>query len=113
MKKRVEILSRSSTGDPYTVKFYIDGNTISSFCTCPAGEYRKLCKHVMRMISGDNSILYDSNQKVILDEISSLLEKTTIPSLLSELNESEILLRKAQRNAKRAKKALEKAVLRK
>ena len=110
-KNPIEILSKSSSGNPYTVRFYIDENTISAFCSCPAGEHRKLCKHIMRMINGDDSVLYDSNQKMILDEISSHLQNTTIPSLLSELNESEIRLKKAQENAKKAKKNIEKIIL--
>ena len=65
------------------------------------------------MIDGDDSILYDSNQKMILDEILSHLQNTTISLLLSELNESEILLKKAQKNAKKAKKNLEKIILHK
>ena len=95
------------------VRFYIDGDVISAFCSCPAGEHRKLCKHVMQIINGDDSILYDRNQKAIFDQICSHLQETTIPSLLSELSKSEILLRKAQKNVRKAKKALEKVVLRK
>ena len=107
----VEILAKGSSDNPYTVRFYLEENRIAAFCSCPAGENRKLCKHVIRMISGDDSILYDDIQKMILNEITSRLQKTTIPPLLSELSESEILLKKAQQNAGRAKKALEKAVL--
>ena len=112
-KSHIEILSKSSSGNPYTVRFYIDENTISAFCSCPAGDHRKLCKHVMRMINGDDSILYDSSQKTILDEICSHLQRTSIPSLLSELRESEILLKKAQKDAKKVKKNLEKVILQK
>jgi len=112
-KSHIEILSKSSSGNPYTVRFYIDENSISAFCSCPAGDHRKLCKHVMRMINGDDSILYDSSQKAILNEICSHLKTTTIPSLFSELSESEILLKKAQKNVRKAKKAFEKAVLKK
>lgn len=112
-KKHVDILAKSSSGDSYTVRFYIEEDGISAFCSCPAGEHRKLCKHVIRMINGDDSILYDSSQKKILDEICSHLQKTTIPSLLSELSESEILLDKARKNVEKMKKALEKAVLKK
>lgn len=109
----IEILSKSSSRNPYTVRFYIEENEISAFCSCPAGENRKLCKHVMRIINGDDSILYDSSQKTILDEICSHLQRTSIPSLLSELRESEIFLKKAQKDAKKAKKALEKVVIKK
>ena len=113
IKSPIEILSKSSSGNPYLVRFYIEENTISAFCSCPAGEHRKLCKHIMQMISGDDSILYDSNQKIILDEVLSHLQKTTISVLLSELNESEAFLKKAQMNAKKAKKNLEKVILHK
>lgn len=109
----IEILSKSSSGNPYTVRFYIEENEISAFCSCPAGQNRKLCKHVMRIINGDDSILYDSNQKKVFIKIGYHLQKTTIPFLLSELNESEILLENAQKNAKKAKKAFEKVVLKK
>lgn len=113
IKKHIELLARSSSDAPYTVRFYIEENGISAFCSCPAGDHRKLCKHVIRMINSDDSILYDSNQKSILDEICLHLQKTTIPSLLSELNESEVLLDKAKKNVEKMKKALEKAVLKK
>ena len=112
-KNRVEILAKSSSGDPYTVRFYLEENEISAFCSCPAGDNRKLCKHVMRIITGDDSILYDSNQQEIFMKIASHLQRTSIPLLLSELNESEILLEEAKKNAKKAKTALEKVILKK
>lgn len=109
----ISILSKSSSGNPYTVKFYIEENTISAFCSCPAGEYRMLCKHVLKMINGDESILNDSTQKHLLSQIASHMNNTAIPTLLSELDKSEKLLSKAQRDAKKAKKNLEKAILQK
>jgi uncharacterized Zn finger protein len=112
-KSAIEILSKSSSADPYTVKFYIDENAISAFCSCPAGEHRKLCKHVIGMINGDDSILYDISQKTALDEICSHLQRTKIPLLLSELSESETLLKNAQKNVERAKKNIAKVILHK
>ncbi|MCK5173095.1 MAG: SWIM zinc finger family protein [Planctomycetes bacterium] len=107
----IEILAKSSSGNPYTVRFYLEEDGISAFCSCPAGDHRKLCKHVIRLINGDDSILYDGNQKQILLDISTHLQGTAIPVLLSELNESEILLENARKNARKAKKTLEKVVL--
>jgi hypothetical protein len=107
----VEILVRSSSGDPYTVRFYLDENKISAFCSCPAGVYRMLCKHIMCLVSGDDSILYDTTQKTLMEQVGSYLQKTTIPLLLSKLNQAELLLEKAQQKAKKAKKNLEKAIL--
>lgn len=113
MSNYIEILAKSSLGNPYTVRFYLEENEISAFCSCPAGDNRKLCKHVKRIIAGDDSILFDSNQKNIFLKIGSHLERTTIPILLSKLSESEIVLENAQKNFKKAKKALEMAVIKK
>ena len=110
-ENHIEIFVKSSSGDPYTVKFYFDENKISAFCSCPAGIYHMLCKHVMRLISDDDSILYDKSQKVFMKQISSYMQKTNIPSLLCELNESEMLLDKARQEVKKAKKNIEKAIL--
>jgi len=108
----VKVLAISSSGDPYTAIFYLEDNEIAAFCSCPAGENRRLCRHVIRIMNGDDSILYDSSQKEGLMTVAHHLQKTTVPFLLSELNESETRLQEAEKNAKRAKKALEKAVLR-
>lgn len=110
-ENNIEILVKSSSGDPYIVSFYIDKNDISATCSCPAGIYRKLCKHITCLISGDDSILYDKNHKKIMEQIVYHLQRTTIPSLLCESNESEITLKKAQKQAKKAKKDLEEAVI--
>jgi len=109
----VEVLAKSSSGDPYTVRFHLDENDLSAFCSCPAGIYLRLCKHIIQIISDDDSILYDSSQKKLMKQINTHLQKTNIPSLLSELNKSEALLISAQQRAKKAKINLEKAILRK
>ena len=113
MGESVKILSKSSSGDPYTVTFYIEENTISAFCSCPAGEHRKLCKHVLQLIDGNESMLYDSNQKPILDRVCSHLQNTSIPPLLSGLCDKEALLKEIQRDVKKAKKSIEKIILQK
>ena len=109
----IEILAKSSSGDPYTVRFQLNENDLSAFCSCPAGIYLRLCKHIIQIISDDDSILYDSSQKRLMKQINTQLQKTNIPSLLSELKKSEALLINAQQRAKEAKINLEKAILRK
>ncbi|MFA5292508.1 MAG: hypothetical protein WC496_05670 [Phycisphaerae bacterium] len=112
--KNIEILAKSSSSDThYTVSFCFEENKIAVFCSCPAGDNRKLCKHVRQIIAGNDSILYDKNQKGELEEISNLLQKTQIPLLLSEINKSEELLEKTKMNIEKAKKNLEKAILNK
>lgn len=113
MGESVKILSKSSSGNPYTVTFFLEENTISAFCSCPAGEHRKLCKHVLQMLDSNDSILYDSSQKPILARISSHLQSTSIPPLLSGLCDKETLLKKMQDEVKKAKKSIEKILLHK
>jgi hypothetical protein len=109
----IEILSKSSSGNPYNVRFYLEANRVSAFCSCPAGENRKLCKHIIQIINGEDSILFDINQKNLMSEVVSHLRNTNIPHLISDLRENEILLEKAQENVKKAKKTLEKGILKK
>ena len=112
--KKLEILAKSSSSDtPYTVEWYLEGNKASAFCSCPAGDNRKLCKHVKQIIAGDGSILYDENQKNELEAIRNHLSKTAIPLLLSELEKSESLLEEAKRDVEKAKKNLGNAILNK
>jgi hypothetical protein len=114
IKKHIELLAKSSSSDtPYTVKCYLEGNKMTFFCSCRAGDNRMLCKHVRKIVSGDDSILYDRNQKDELDEISNHLQKTQIPFLLLEMNKCEDLLEEAKRNVEKAKKNLESVILNK
>jgi uncharacterized Zn finger protein len=111
-KERIEILAKSSSSDiPYTVEWHLEENKISVFCSCPAGDNRMLCKHVRKIIAGDDSILYDKSQKDELEKISNYLQKTQIPLLLSEIVKNEDLLERAKANMERAKKALANMIL--
>ena len=109
----IEILVKSTSGDPYTVSFHIDKNDISASCSCPAGIYRMLCKHIIHLISDDDTILYDRNQKKLMRQIYTHLQKTNIPLLFSKWKESEELLKRVQQNAKKSKRNLEKAIIQK
>jgi uncharacterized Zn finger protein len=111
-KEHIEILAKSSSSDtPYNISCYLEENKISVFCSCPAGDNRLLCKHVRKIIAGDDSILYDRNQKNELEKISNHLQKTQISSLLLEVKKSEDLLEEAKRNVEKAKKNLGNAIL--
>ena len=110
--KKVEILAKSSSSEtPYTVECYLGENKISVHCSCPAGDNRLLCKHVRKIVSGDESILYDRNQKREIEEIRNHLSGTEILLLLSELDKHESLLEEAKRNIEKAKKNLSKSIL--
>jgi len=112
--KKLEILAKSSSSEiPYSVECYLEENKISVFCSCPAGDNRMLCKHVRKIIAGDDSILFNKNQKNVFEAIRNHLTGTTIPSHLSELERSEQLLEEAKRNVEKAKKNLGNVILNK
>ncbi len=114
VKENIEIVVKSSSSDTtYTISCYFEENKISVFCSCPAGDNRKLCKHVRQIIAGNDSILYDKSQKDKLEKICNHLQKTQIPLLLSEIDKSEDLLEKTKRNIEKAKKNLENLILNK
>jgi hypothetical protein len=113
-KELIEILAKSSSSStPYAVRCYLEENKISVFCSCRAGDNRILCKHVRQIIAGDDSILYDRNQKNELEKISKHLQKTQIPLFLLEIKKSEDLLEEAKRNVEKSKKNLENVILNK
>jgi uncharacterized Zn finger protein len=112
IKKHIELLAKSSSSDtPYTVRCYLEENKISVFCSCPSGDNRKLCKHVKKIVAGDESILYDKNQKSELQVIVEHLKGTEISVLVSELNKQESIKEEAERKADKLKKKLKPLIL--
>ena len=110
-KQQITLLVKSSSGDFYNVRIYLEENKALAYCSCKAGENQMLCKHVKQIIDGNESILYDINQKKELEIIKNHLSETAIPLLLSEINKAEDILEEAKRNAQKAKKNLEKVLL--
>ena len=108
----IEILARSSSDAPHTVTLYPKENGISVLCSCPAGVHRRLCKHVLGVLAGDDTVLHESNQRETLLRVSCHVRRTRITLLLSRLHETEVLLENAQRDVRSARTALEEAVLR-
>ncbi|MGD0572116.1 MAG: SWIM zinc finger family protein [Sedimentisphaerales bacterium] len=110
--KKLEVLAKSNSSEtPYTVECYLEENKISVFCSCPAGDNRLLCKHVKKIVAGDESILYDKNQKSELQMIVDNLKGTEISVLVSELDRQESIMEEAKRNAEKLKKKLKPLVL--
>ena len=72
-----------------------------------------ICKHIRKIIDGDDSILFDKNQKNDLEKIKNHVKSTQIPLLLSEIEKSEELLVIAKKNVEDAKKKLSNAILNK
>jgi len=50
-KKTLRFLVQGSAPTPYEVVFTREGEQFRSSCTCPAGEKKQLCKHVLGLIN--------------------------------------------------------------
>jgi len=81
----VIILSaKSSSGDSYDVTFVKKNETLSVSCDCQAGVYGKLCKHKLRLLLGDESMLYDPDQVCDLTIIRQWVIQSEYDKFLSE-----------------------------
>ena len=54
MRKSTHV--RGSTGNDYLVTFSDKSGTLKATCTCQAGEFGTLCKHVLEVIQTDKEI---------------------------------------------------------
>jgi hypothetical protein len=66
---KLKILAKSSSGGPYDVEFFADGETIRVFCHCEAGVHQMMCKHKLALILGDEKMLFDATQVQLHDEL--------------------------------------------
>lgn len=108
MKKEFEVLSSDGV-TTYILEFSDDTQKLYVYCNCPAGKLGKWCKHKLKLISGDDSMLVGSSKLADFIEVRNLIKNTKFQQLLDTLKvaEEEIQLAKAKMN--KAKKALEKA----
>ena len=97
-EKQFEAVSEN-TGEIYTVTFVSNGETVKARCTCPAGDKKALCKHVLKCIDENSDIRYALTQCGLLQVYEEHL------LLLTEAE-------KIKREAKNVKKKFERLLLR-
>lgn len=96
---------QGSAPEPYEVAFRQDGNRITASCTCPAGAFSRLCKHRLRIMSGDRSGIISENLSAVLD-IQTWVSGTNIGKALLELQDAERQLEEAKKRIGSSKKRL-------
>ena len=50
------------TDAEYEVRFDSDGQTVNAHCTCPAGEHKTLCRHILKCIDDDSDLRFALTQ---------------------------------------------------
>jgi uncharacterized Zn finger protein len=95
-----------SKGDEYQIAIEVSPENLDSSCTCPAGSYRGICKHVIAILGGDGSSLKNPLQTESLDALTLSLSKHPVIKYIREWNEANKLLKDAERRVKIAKTSM-------
>jgi len=101
----IVFLVRGSAPKPYEVVFRKYRDRLTASCTCPAGTFSQLCKHRLRIMSGDRSGIISENIPAVLD-IQTWISGTEIQNAIIELHDAEMLLEEAKKRIASSKKRL-------
>ncbi len=98
-------LVQGSADVPYKVTFKKNGNNLSAYCTCPAGENGQYCKHRFRILDGCGDGIVSGNKDEVMI-VKSWLSGTDVEAALNEVAEKERVLEKIKQYLSAAKKKL-------
>lgn len=101
----------SSENLQYDLQVVNSSGEVRLVCNCQAGQFGKLCKHalhLLRIVLGQES---DAKLLGDLSEVAVLVASSEIPTLVRQLDESERNLEDAKRSVVRARKDLERRLV--
>lgn len=73
MHKSVKVIG--STGNEYCVTFSDETGTLKASCTCQAGEFGTLCKHIMEFVQHDEEVREELKNYGLLGVYEEYTEK--------------------------------------
>lgn len=100
------LLKSSSQSEPRSVQVRQDDSSLSFICDCPAGERGRICKHKKALASGDDSMLYDEDQREYFENVMEWVTQSGYPDLMKELKEAENTLESAKEKARDIKERI-------
>lgn len=107
---KITFLVKSSSGDkPYSIYVDIKDNKMFVFCNCPAGKFKKFCKHKIRLLLGDFDILYDEQDDDLI-RVTDLIQGSDFQDLIFERSKAEKVLKEAQSTANKVKRKIIRAM---
>ena len=83
----INFMVKGSAEDPYEVTFLRNDDKLLVFCTCPAGENRRHCKHRVAIMNGSSSNIVSDNRDQI-PTVQDWLQGTAVEAALREYNEA-------------------------
>lgn len=84
----INFMVKGSAQDPYEVTFLKSDDSLRVFCTCPAGENRRHCKHRVAIMNGSSRNVVSGNSDDIAT-VQTWLTGTDVEAALRELNRAE------------------------
>ncbi len=103
----ITILIKSfSRSEPRSVQVTQDESGLSFLCDCPAGIRGRICKHKRALVSADDSMLYDEDQRDNFQKIMDWVNASGYPDLMKELKEAENELDSAKGKARDIKEKI-------
>lgn len=96
----------------YVVSVERQGDKVLASCSCKAGEFGQLCKHQIRILSGQDDLLASSDEdaRMKLRELVSQIADTECASYVAEYLSAVAGLDEQKRRRDRAKRNLEKTL---
>ena len=82
----INFMVKGSAEDPYEVTFLKSDDSLLVFCTCPAGENRRHCKHRVAIMNGSGENIVSDNQDEIAT-VQSWMAGTAVETALRELEQ--------------------------
>jgi len=107
----ITILIKSfSQSEPRSVQVTRDESGLSFSCDCPAGIRGRICKHKRALVSVDDSMLYDEDQKENFQKVMDWVNASGYPDLMKALKEAENVLELANGRARDIKERITRAM---
>ena len=100
------ILAKSSSGEPYEVRFEQLGDRLTAQCGCAAGDQQQLCKHIIAFLTGDCSMLFHPDQE---PELLDTLKLANAAGIIADYDDLQLELNRLDFELKQTKQSVEKA----
>lgn len=104
----LRFLVQGSAEAPYKVTFQKNGNNLSAYCTCPAGDNGQYCKHRFNILGGITYGIVSGNEADV-KTVASWLHGTDVEKALNRVFEAEEQFESAKKELSAAKKRLAEA----
>jgi uncharacterized Zn finger protein len=101
----INFLVQGSAPEPYEVTFLNKEDDLLIFCTCPAGENGKHCKHRLALIEGDAGAIVSGNKDDLVTALA-WLQDTAIQEACVEFRQAEQDVESAKKRFNAAKRKL-------